>query len=538
MELHKLKAVSYSRVSTEEEKQLNALAKQIQENRDVIHKMGWQFIREYIDEGKSGTQTRQREGYNRLFQDLENKDFDIVVIKDQDRLMRNPKDWYLFIDRLLKNDKKLYIHLDHTFYNPDNGLITGIKAILAEEYSRHLSRKINNAHKNRQKKGESVIITNRTWGYKNINGEIVIDETERKIIEQIFTMYANGNGSRLICKELSDRGIRNRKGNTLAENQIRSIVRNPLYMGTAVMNKTHINFDTKTKEKVPEEEWIYHENAVPPIISKELWEAANRVIDKNIDILGGITVGHKVGDSILSGKIVCGECGQSFWRNQRNWKRKDGSSSKMVYWYCSEYYRYGKREKEQDNGCNSLRLKEEEVYNILQRIGNSVVTDIDKKKIMDRVLEKITQILEDNDSVSQSESLQIEKEKLIAKKERLLDLLVDEVLSKDDYQKRIDEIMPQLDKIEESEKKMLVASELNIGIKERINVVSRVLDAENQYDIAIPIMASHVDVLKIYSDRMEIYLDFPEPLQPIMAMTDVSGGKRIFRLFRENYDIR
>lgn len=49
MPMHKLRAVSYSRVSTEEEKQRNALAKQIQENRDIIDKQGWVFAGEYID---------------------------------------------------------------------------------------------------------------------------------------------------------------------------------------------------------------------------------------------------------------------------------------------------------------------------------------------------------------------------------------------------------------------------------------------------------------------------------------------------------
>ena len=38
----KLRAVFYARVSTEEEKQLNALEKQIQENRDIIISNGWE----------------------------------------------------------------------------------------------------------------------------------------------------------------------------------------------------------------------------------------------------------------------------------------------------------------------------------------------------------------------------------------------------------------------------------------------------------------------------------------------------------------
>lgn len=45
-----LRAVFYARVSTEEEKQLNALEKQIQENKDVIRDHGWRLVGEYIDE--------------------------------------------------------------------------------------------------------------------------------------------------------------------------------------------------------------------------------------------------------------------------------------------------------------------------------------------------------------------------------------------------------------------------------------------------------------------------------------------------------
>ena len=66
----------------------------------------------YYDEGKSGTTRNGREGYNRLFEDMLENKFDIIVIKDQSRLMRNVLDWYLFVDRLNRTKKKLYLYLD------------------------------------------------------------------------------------------------------------------------------------------------------------------------------------------------------------------------------------------------------------------------------------------------------------------------------------------------------------------------------------------------------------------------------------------
>ena len=55
-----LRAIFYARVSTEEEEQLNAIEKQIEENRDVIKAKGWILVDEYIDKGITGTQTKKK----------------------------------------------------------------------------------------------------------------------------------------------------------------------------------------------------------------------------------------------------------------------------------------------------------------------------------------------------------------------------------------------------------------------------------------------------------------------------------------------
>ena len=136
-----LRAVIYARCSTEEESQKDALKKQVEEGKDSVHANGWALVDLYV-ESRSGTTTKGRSEYNRLYEDLASDKFDIIVIKSQDRLMRNTKDWYLFVDRLLTEQKKLYIYLERKFYTTDDALITGIKAILAEEYSRELSKKI------------------------------------------------------------------------------------------------------------------------------------------------------------------------------------------------------------------------------------------------------------------------------------------------------------------------------------------------------------------------------------------------------------
>ena len=233
MEEKELKAVFYARVSTEEEEQLNAIEKQIEENIDVIRDKGWILIDGYIDKGITGTQTKKRNEYIRMLDDIKKDKFDIIVVKDQSRLHRNTMDWYIFLNEMVQNQKKLYLYLENTFFDPKDKFIFGIKAMMAEEYSRDLSKKGNAAKRRRQEKGKPII-TNRTWGYKNVDGEILIDEEEEKLVTRIYKLFADGLGGRVVARILRDDGIRNRNGKTLSENTIREIVKNPLYKGAGV----------------------------------------------------------------------------------------------------------------------------------------------------------------------------------------------------------------------------------------------------------------------------------------------------------------
>ena len=212
-----LRAVFYARVSTAEEEQLNAIELQIEENRNCIHKNKWKKVDEYIDRSKSGTMVKGRDEYQRLYEDLLTDKFDIVVIKDQERLMRNTKDWYLFIDRLVQTGKLLYMYLDNKFYNPDDALITGIRAIIAEEFSRNLSKKLHNYHDGRIEKarqGKEIDLqgSGNVFGWDKKDGRYYINPEQAKIRRLMCEGIMARKGSTQIAKELNDAGYRNTVG--------------------------------------------------------------------------------------------------------------------------------------------------------------------------------------------------------------------------------------------------------------------------------------------------------------------------------------
>ena len=498
MEEKKLRAVFYARVSTEEEEQLNAIEKQIEENRDVISTKGWILVDEYIDKGITGTQTKKRNEYMRMLDDIRKNKFDIIVVKDQSRLQRNTMDWYIFLNEIVQNQKKLYLYLENTFFDSKDKFIFGIKAMMAEEYSRDLSKKGNAAKRRRQEKGRPII-TNRTWGFKNVNGEILIDEEEAKLVMRIYKMFADGFGGRVVARTLRDEGIRNRNGKTLSENTIRDIVKNPLYKGVAVMNKEHFDFEAKKIIKNPESEWIYREGIVPQIVDDDLWERANAQINSRKTIDRIHNVGINKGNTLLSSKIICGECDAKYWRNKR---------AQSVYWYCSEGARSGKVREKTGMKCVSLNLKEDEVLSLIEHLGMQLIAKKKKDEVLSNAIRKIYEGLANSNSGENLEDIQMQKKKLHKRKDTLMDLLLDGTIAKSDYSSKMSDIAKQLATLNEKEIKIQGKKEEDNELFDRLNSVRALFESGTEKGIEVPLMCSHIEQIKVYEKRLDIYLDF------------------------------
>ncbi len=511
------KAVIYCRVSTEDEIQLNALEKQVEEAKLAVVKNGWVLADTYVDEGKSGTITRKRDEYNRLFQDLETDKFEIVVIKSQDRLMRSTKDWYIFIDKLVQNKKRLFFYLENSFYSSDDALITGIKAILAEEYSRELSKKMNNAHRHRQERKGTVLITSNTWGYDKVGKEIVINEKEAEIVRLIFDLCAQGYGTRTISKTLTNQGIFSRSGKTFEECTVRKIIRNPLFKGIAVMNKVHYDFNTKKSIINDPSEWLYNEN-VPPIVSEELWETANRFMDERTminhsDEFGKKVIGKKKGDSVLSGKIICGECGSTYWRTR--YRHADGEI--IINWCCSEYVRIGKKTNRrisqqkvisEGRGCDNVHIKEKDLNDIIMQIAEGICDN--KGDILQEAMNIISSVLSNssNDNIC---DLNDNLNELQKKRDNLLDKFLDGMID-DVLYKRKDKMLTE--QIENTKLKISEEMSRISGIKseeERLKEIQSEIRSIISYELAFDFVCKHITNIFVYPDSLTIKYDvFPE----------------------------
>lgn len=511
-----MRAVIYARCSTEEESQKDALVSQVKEAKETVKHMGWILVGAYI-ESRSGTTTKGRTEYNRLYDDLQKNLFDVIVIKSQDRLMRNTKDWYLFIDRLCANGKKLYIYIENKFYTADDALITGIKAILAEEYSRELSKKINNAHRNRQKNGGSVILTANAYGFKKLPDKtVILIEEEARVKRRMYQLCADGYGSRTIANILSNEGVRKRTGRKFTEGDVLRIIRNPINMGTVVMNKIHFDFDSKKTERMAEDQQFYHEHKVPETVSEELWKEANAKMDLRsvkANKKGLYPRGSNPGKYKLSGKIICGLCGNPYYRKLR---KKPADGKPIVEWKCRKYALEGRKSEyrtrpqiskadiDGDKGCDNVHINEKKLFKLLEGVCLEHFS-VDRESVIRETVSLLQKVLENDQIMDQIQMLITEENKIKEQQELLLDKLLNGVLSDEIYQRRQRRLENALTACLEKKVNLEMQNVKIASKKQRLSEIENSLRNGSDIETAMVYeMLQKINKIIIYPQYMEI----------------------------------
>ena len=59
---------------------------------------------------------------------------------------------------------------------------------------------------------------------------------------------------------------------------LRNIIRNPVYCGDLAYGKTESVFKTKKHLKTDPSKWVVVENTHEPLVSREVWEKANKLV--------------------------------------------------------------------------------------------------------------------------------------------------------------------------------------------------------------------------------------------------------------------
>ena len=433
----KLRVCFYARVSTDKDEQLHSLSAQVSFFNDYISKVpNWHFIGSYIDEGISGTSVKNREEFLRMIEDAKNHKFDLILTKEISRFSRSTLDSIKYTEELLQNGVGVYFLNDNiNTILPDSELRLTIMSSIAQDEVRKLSERVSFGMKRSIDSG-TVLGCSNIYGYVKDKGKLVIDEKEAKMIKIIFDRYANTtDGISKVSKYLYSLGYKNKKGKRIDTTILTRIIENPKYKGYYCGHKTKVlDYRTKKKKKLNESDWIIYKDFenVPPIVSEELWDRANKKLKERQDSFTNRAVNKKVFQNryTYSGKIYCGTHNLTYHRSSAG-KRKNNP-----VWECQVY------RKESLKGSSNPRVFEYELDIVFKDMFKKLLKR--RKHIFDDILNDCKNYLETNNNESEIKNIESKILMFHNKKDKLLELVMEEYLSKEDYKKQVDLINEEI----------------------------------------------------------------------------------------------
>lgn len=282
----------------------------------------------YEDAGKSGLTKSGRPGLSKLIDDVQQShDFTVILVYDVSRWGRfQDTDESAYYEHLCRINGVRVAYCAEMFENdgsPYAAIFKALKRVAAADYSRELSTKVFAAQCRMVRLGFK---TGGPAGYGlrrclldergQVLGELALGEwkavqshrvvlipgppLEVAVVNQIFHWYVDGIGDRRIAAVLNQQSIPSERGGPWTADIIRGMLKNEKYLGNIVFNKRSYKLKRQSVNN-PFEDWVRHDGAFPPIVSNELFKAAQRERARRhrryckpelLDILRGVYCKH------------------------------------------------------------------------------------------------------------------------------------------------------------------------------------------------------------------------------------------------------
>lgn len=425
------RVAAYCRVSTDHEDQANSFESQQRYFRQYIERNpDWELYEIFADEGISGTNTKKRSEFKRMIACAKEGDFDLIITKEISRFARNTLDSIYYTRDLKKHGVGVIFMNDNiNTLDGDAELRLAIMSSIAQEESRKTSERVKWGQKRQMEQG--VVFGRSMLGYDVKGGKMTVNEDGAKIVRLIFHKFANENkGTHVIARELREAGITPMRVKEWSNTVILRVIRNEKYCGDLVQKKTFTPdfLSHEKKYNRGEEEFVIIKDHHEPIVSRELFEKANRILDEK-----SLTQEGKAKHSNrypFSGKIKCGCCGSSYVARYKN--RKNGTRYKA--WRCYKSATQGSPHTDKAGnplGCSNPSIRNEDAVHIMYLVTRSL--QLEEIKITANLLSVIQSVLSVNTDYSHIEKLKEQIQSVEDKRTQLIDLCISGAITKQEF---------------------------------------------------------------------------------------------------------
>lgn len=413
---------------------------------------------EYSDQGKSGKSVEGRPEFMQMLEDIKSEKDQVsyVLVFKLSRFGRNAADVLSSLQLMQDYGVNLVCVEDGIDSSKDAGkLMISVLSAVAEIERENIQIQTMEGRKQKAREGK--------WngglppyGYKLVNGLLMIEEEEAEIIRIIFDKYLNTSmGSIAITEYLNSHGYKKklRQNNTLdyfTENFISKVLDNAVYCGRITYGKRTMEKVTGTRNEyrqVRKDDYIDVKGIHEGIITEEEW-AQVQIKRKSMAAYQPKT--HSLEhEHILSGLLKCPKCGGPMYGNVNRKKKKDGSSYKDYF-----FYRCQRRKVIDGKKCDYKRQWSEELID--DAVSELICSLVTKPKFEEHLRKKVGDKIDTKELESEIEYLKKQIQSKKNAKERLgmeIDRL-DETdrlyeLKYEDMQGRLYKLYEDIDEMEE-----------------------------------------------------------------------------------------
>lgn len=323
----------------------------------------YEVIGEYVDDGTSGTTDVERKDFQRMAEDVRTGRVNCIVVKNLSRAFRNSANQGRFLEEFIPLYNTRFISLYgpkmDSYLDPEivHSLEVGITGFMNEQYAYKTSMDVRRTLQHKKAKGE-FIGAFAPYGYMKDprdKNKLIIDEDAAATVRDVFAWFLNeGMSKSAVVRRLNDaavpnptaykraKGLKYRNPSAASGNGLWSfqtvarILADPIYIGMMRQGRQRvISYKVHKRAAIPESEWCVVENAAPPIIERETFDAVQRLLKRDTR-----TPPEQKEVYQFAGLVYCAECGRAMHRTST---KRGGSSMKYVYYVCRTFKEQSKQ---------------------------------------------------------------------------------------------------------------------------------------------------------------------------------------------------
>lgn len=443
----------YCRVSTEEQSE-NGYSIDEQERllEEWCKKMGYVIYKCYSDRGISGKNIKDRPALKELLSDAKAGKFDMVISWKINRLSRKLEDVLKIVNLLEKNNITFKSYSEPFETDTPAGRMQFQMMALIGEFERGtIAQNVKMGMIAKAKSGNwcggrvlgyDLVPNNSPEEEKKGKNKLEINEKEAEIVRFIFNEYSKGKGYKAITNKMNKLGYKTKKGNNFSVGSIRDILTNPVYIGEIRYNVRQ-NWSEKRRRNINPNP-IRVKGKHEAIIDRELWDKVQLILESK----KGKPSRIYDGEYPLTGILRCPKCGAGMVISRTTNTLADGTKKRIAYYCCGNWKNKG------TSVCNSNTIRvdkaNEHVFKKIEELVSNeamikaVVKNINKER-KDKV-KPAKRLLGDIDK---------ELEKLDKRKRKIFEAYEDDILTKDEFQTRKNELNEKIRILEEEKKPLL-----------------------------------------------------------------------------------